>query len=110
MVCTQKSCSTIIAGKEREDIARRQYGYHLWEECGQQSGKDPVSEAAESLTFRAMAVGKDLGNEYPNHGALSNGVRCDESENADGNDRVMAGEESPSHQSKRGDVTEGSDI
>jgi hypothetical protein len=65
-----------------------------------------VREAAQALTFRAMAIRKYLRNEHPYDRALSDRVSRDERENANGNDRVMFLEKSPSDQRERGNVAE----
>jgi hypothetical protein len=46
------------AGEEQENVTGRELGDHRQEESGEQGGKDPVREAAERLTFRAMTIGK----------------------------------------------------
>jgi hypothetical protein len=51
------------AGKEQEDVTGRELGDHRRKEGCEQGREDPVSEAAERLTFRAMAIGKYLGDE-----------------------------------------------
>jgi len=39
-----------------------------------------MSETAQSLAFRAMPIGKYLGDENPNHRPLTDRVRGDEGE------------------------------
>src|SRR5580692_3461191 len=98
------------AGKERENVTWGEGGDHPREERGEQRGEDPVREAAESLALCTMAIGKYLGDEYPDHRALANGVGGDESEDADRDDRIMIGKECPGYEPERGDVTERADI
>src|SRR5690348_18432169 len=54
-------------GKKREHITWRQSRNHLGEKSRERGGEDPVREAAQSLALRPMAVGKNLGNENPDH-------------------------------------------
>jgi hypothetical protein len=54
-----------------------------------------MCEASKTLTFGAMSIGKDLGDEDPDHRALTNRVRGDKGKNANGNDRVMRLKKSP---------------
>src|ERR1700692_528368 len=83
------------AGKKQENVAGREGGNHLGEKCCEQGGENPVSEAAESLSFRAMTIGKYFGDQYPDDCALADGVRGDESENANRHDGEMAREKGP---------------
>src|SRR6476469_2486435 len=96
--------------KEGEHISRRQSRKQLGKESRECRSEDPVREAAKSLAFRPMSVGKNLGDENPDHRSLSNRVRGDKCENADRHNGVVLGEKSPSHKAEREDVTEGSDI
>src|SRR5260370_34844039 len=77
------------AGEERENVTRRKGGDHLREESRKQGGEDPVREAAEGLTFRAMTVGKYLGDENPEDRSRANGGPDDEGKEANGYDREM---------------------
>jgi hypothetical protein len=69
-----------------------------------------VCEAPERLTFGALAVGKDFGNEDPDDRSLADGVGGDEGEDAHRHDQVVPREESPGGQTQRGDVAERADI
>ena len=53
-----------------------------------------MCKASKTLTFGAMAIGKDLGDEARSP-RLTNRVRGDKGENANGNDRVMRFKKSP---------------
>jgi len=86
--------------KEREHITRRERRDHPREESSEQGREDPVRETAERLALRAMAVGKYFGDENPDDRALPDGVRGDEGEDADGNEREMVREESPRDQAE----------
>ena len=88
------------AGEEREHIAWRESRNHLGEERRERRGEDPVRETAESLAFGAMAIGKNLGDENPDHRSLSDGVSGDEGENADRHDGVVLREEGPGRQAR----------
>src|ERR1019366_2315122 len=89
------------AGEEREDVTRWKGGDHLREESREQSGEDPVREAAESLTFRAMAVGKYLGDENPDDRSLTDRVRGDEGKDTNRHDRVMLRKEGPRNEPEK---------
>ena len=94
------------AGEERENITGREGGDHLREESRKQGGKDPVREAAEALTFRAMTVGKYLRDENPDDRTLTDRVGGDEGEDTNGDDREMLRKEGPGNQTKGRDVAE----
>src|ERR1043166_1782531 len=83
------------AAEEQEDITGSKRGDHFGEKRGEQGGKDPMSEAAQRLAFGAMAVGKNLGDKYPDDRALSNGVGADERKNAGRDNGKMFAEECP---------------
>src|SRR5580698_1493759 len=92
------------ACKERENVSRRKGGDHLGEESGEQGGEDPVCEAAQSLAFRAMTIGKYLGDKYPDDRALADRVRSDEGENANRYERQMISKKRPRNEAERRDV------
>ena len=69
-----------------------------------------MREAAESLAFRAMAVGENFRDENPDHRSLSNRVCGNERENAYRHDDIVLGEKPPGHKAEREDVAEGSDV
>ncbi len=98
------------SGKERKHITWRQSRNHLGKESGERCSEDPVRETAQSLAFRAMAVGENFGDENPDHRSLSNRVCGNERENADRHNGVVLGEKSPGHKSEREDVAERSDV
>ena len=66
--------------------------------------------AAQALALRAMAIGKYLGDENPDHRSLADRVRGDEGEDANRHDQEVPGKESPCHQAKRSDVADRADI
>src|ERR1700682_161615 len=98
------------AGKKRKHITGREGGDHPREESREQGGEDPVSEAAKSLTFRAMTIGKYLRDKNPNHRSLADRVGGDESEDANRHDREMTCKESPGNETERCDVAERANI
>src|SRR5579872_1232292 len=98
------------AGKERENVARREGSDHLGKERGERSSENPVREAAQRLAFGAMTVGKNLGDEDPDHRSLADGMRRDESKNTRRHDGVMLRKESLSDQAERSNVAERADI
>src|SRR5438046_671735 len=57
-----------------------------------------------------MAGWKNLGDEHPDHGALSDGVRGDKRKNARRDNGKMSAEKSPGGQPERKDVAEGADV
>lgn len=98
------------AGKERENVSGREGRDHPREERCEQRGEDPVREAAQRLTLRAMTIGKYLRNKHPNDGALADCVGSDEGEDAHRHDREMIAEKGPGHEAERGDVAERTDV
>ena len=98
------------AGEEGEDVARREDVDHWREKRGEQRREYPMCEAAECLAFCAVTVGEDFRDEDPDDRALTDGMGRDESEDADGHDGVMLGEERPRNQAERDDVANGADI
>src|ERR1700688_1497530 len=70
------------ACKKGKNVTRRKRGDHLGEESCEQRGEDPVGEAAQSLTFRSMTIGKYLRDKYPDDRSLANRGRRNEAENA----------------------------
>src|SRR5208337_2576807 len=91
---------------KREYVTGWKTGDHPREERSKQSGKDPMREAAQGLTFSAMPVWKYLGNKNPDDRCLPDGVRSNEGKNADWHDRKMLSKKRPGHQSERADVAE----
>src|ERR1019366_4969662 len=71
--------------------------------------EDPVREAAESLAFRAMTVGKYLGDENPDDRSLTDRVRGNEGEDTNRHDRVMLCKKGPGDETERADVAERAD-
>ena len=57
-----------------------------------------------------MPIRKDLGNEYPDHRSLPNGMRRNESKDAGRNDGKIFCKERPGAESERGDVSKRADI
>src|SRR5882762_11311148 len=94
------------AGKEREDVTGRKGGDHLREKRRKQGGEDPVREAAEGLTFRAMTVRKYFGDEHPDDRSLADRVRGDKGKNTNWHDAVMLRKKSPGNQTERSDIAE----
>src|ERR1035437_1323 len=88
------------AGKEREDVTGWKSGHHLRKESRKQGGEDPVRETAEGLTFRAMTVGKYLGDEDPDDRSLTDRVRGNEGKDTNRHDRVMRRKEGPGHETE----------
>ena len=70
------------AGKERKNVTDWEGGDHLREESSEQSRKDPMRAAAQTLALRAMAIGEYFGDKNPDHRSLADGVRADEGEDA----------------------------
>src|ERR1700761_4268350 len=82
---------------------------HDWKRRRQQRCENPMRRTAQRLAFGAMAIGKNLRNENPDHRALTDGVRGDEGKNAWRHDAVMLREKSPGGKPERDDVAEGAD-
>jgi hypothetical protein len=68
-----------------------------------------MREATERLSLGPMTVGENLGDEHPDHGALSHGVSGDEGKDARRNDGVVSREEGPRGEAERRDVAQRSD-
>src|SRR5450755_1123728 len=93
-------------GKEGEHVSRMKRRNHFGEECGKQSGEDPVRETAKRLAFGAMTVGKYLRDKNPDDCALANGMCRNKGNNAGRNDGVTLRKKCPRDQPKRQNVAE----
>ncbi len=86
IVFTHTSCKTIMPVKNEKTYAGWKRRHHPGEKSREQRGEDPMGEAAQGLTFGAVAIGKYFGDEDPDHRSLADGVGGDEGENAHGHD------------------------
>ena len=81
--------------KEAKDYAWVEGLHHRGEKQRQQCRENPVGEAAQRLTLRAMPVREDLGNEHPDDSALPNGMSGNKSKDTGRHDRKILREECP---------------
>src|SRR5438445_4591234 len=93
--------------EEEEDVTRCEGADERGKERRQERGENPMRRAAERLARRPVLVREYLGDQNPDHRALTDGVRRDESKNAGGHDRVVMREERPGAESQRRDISVG---
>src|ERR1700754_781998 len=65
------------SAEEHENVARFEGADDFWEQCRNECCENPMSKATERLSVRTMAVGKDLGDQYPNNRALADAMSGD---------------------------------